>query len=129
MSRAQEITRTAHTAGQIRRGGTALVRKQHNRPRPWGIPLHRWQPDSDNRQPRSHPGARQMSRTDEQARAHTARRKLAMCTKLAREARRDSWQEPKQYRSEYHRISREAMEDARYWRDEIRKLDNQEPDR
>lgn len=56
-------------------------------------------------------------------------RKLQQCVALAREARRDSWQEPKRYRSEYRRISREALDDARYWRDEIHKLDNQEPNR
>lgn len=65
-----------------------------------------------------------MSPTD--ARPYCAR-KMSQCIQLAQEARRDSWQQPPTQRSEYRRISREAMEDARYWRDEIRKLDNQEP--
>lgn len=56
-------------------------------------------------------------------------RKLTQCVKLAREARRDSWQQPRRHRDLYRQISREALDDARYWRDEIRKLDNQEPDR
>ena len=48
------------------------------------------------------------------------RSKLQQCIKLAREARRDSWQEPPAQRSEYRRISREALEDARYWHQEMR---------
>lgn len=62
-------------------------------------------------------------------RAQTAKRKMNQCIKLSRQSSRDSWQQPPTQRSEYHRISREAMEDARYWRDEIHKLDNQEPNR
>lgn len=56
-------------------------------------------------------------------------RKLHQSVTLAREARRDSWQQPPAQQSEYRRISREAIEDARYWRDEIHKIDNQEPNR
>ena len=63
------------------------------------------------------------------ARRILCRRKLQQSVTLARECRRDSWQEPRRHRDLYRQISREAMEDARYWRDEIRKLDNQEPNR
>lgn len=41
--------------------------------------------------------------------------KIALCFRLARECRRMSWQEPKKDRKEYLRLSREAMQDARYW--------------
>lgn len=75
----------------------------------------------------THSGARQMIPTV--TRRISCRRKMNQCIQLARESSRDSWQEPKRYRSEYRRISREALEDARYWRDEIRKIDNQEPNR
>lgn len=61
-------------------------------------------------------------------RAQTAKRQMAHCVQLAREARRNSWQEPLTQRSEYRQISHEAMEGARYWRDEIRKLDRSPAD-
>jgi len=46
-----------------------------------------------------------------------AARKLSFCVRLAREASYAAWQEPKHQRNEYRRIRREAMQDARYWRD------------
>lgn len=45
------------------------------------------------------------------------RSKLTGCIKHARECSRNSWQEPKHHRREYLRMRREAMQDARYWRD------------
>lgn len=41
--------------------------------------------------------------------------KLRLSIRGAREARRASWQEPKEHRREYLRVSAEAMQDARYW--------------
>lgn len=41
--------------------------------------------------------------------------KMQLCVKLAREASRSSWQEPRKYRKEYLRIRKESMQDARYW--------------
>lgn len=55
-------------------------------------------------------------------RARTAKRKMAQCIKLARETRRDSWQQPQPYRTRYRQISREAMEDARYWHAELQQV-------
>lgn len=46
-------------------------------------------------------------------------RKLHFCVRLAREASLASWQEPKRQRNEYKRICREAMQDARYWREQL----------
>lgn len=66
-----------------------------------------------------------MSRTE--TRRVLCHRKLRQSVALARECRRDSWQEPRRHRDIYRQISREALDDARHWRDEIRKLDNQEP--
>ncbi|QLI49535.1 hypothetical protein vBPaeMUSP25_64 [Pseudomonas phage vB_PaeM_USP_25] len=39
--------------------------------------------------------------------------------RLAREASYASWQELESQRNEYRRIRREAMQDARYWRDKL----------
>lgn len=47
--------------------------------------------------------------------------KLAACVRLARECRRDSWQiaaNPRE-RHAFRQISREAVADARYWRQRI----------
>ena len=41
--------------------------------------------------------------------------KLQLCVKLAREASRNSWQQPKRFHKEYQRIKLESMQDARYW--------------
>lgn len=47
-----------------------------------------------------------------------ALQKLASSIRLARECRRDSWQlQSAAMRDASRRVSREAMEDARYWRD------------
>ena len=51
-----------------------------------------------------------------------ARRKLANCIIFARECSRDSWQVlgmAKEHRKEMRLISREAIEDARYWRAQL----------
>jgi RNase P protein component len=47
--------------------------------------------------------------------------KFWYCVKLARESSRDSWQhaENAHQRREFRRISREAMQDARYWKKEM----------
>ncbi|QLI49465.1 hypothetical protein vBPaeMUSP18_64 [Pseudomonas phage vB_PaeM_USP_18] len=45
--------------------------------------------------------------------------KLRFCVRLAREASYASWQELESQRNEYRRIRREAMQDARYWRDKL----------
>lgn len=41
--------------------------------------------------------------------------KLQLSVKLAREARRASWQEPREHRKAYLTVSAESMQDARYW--------------
>lgn len=41
--------------------------------------------------------------------------KLNHSVRVAREARRASWQEPGKDRKKYQRVSAEAMQDARYW--------------
>ena len=56
-------------------------------------------------------------------RARTAKSKMAHCVKLARETRRDSWQQPQPYRARYRQISREALDDARYWRAELQQVE------
>lgn len=48
-----------------------------------------------------------------------ARRKLGYCIRRAREAARNAWVEPKSDRAEYRRLRKEAMQDARYWRDQL----------
>lgn len=51
-----------------------------------------------------------------------SRRKLANCIMFARECSRDSWQPnelTRAQRKEMRRISREAIEDARYWRAQL----------
>lgn len=56
-----------------------------------------------------------------QAPAH-ATFKFTSCIKLAREWSRDSWQlQDARERREHRRLSREALSDARYWREEIRR--------
>lgn len=46
--------------------------------------------------------------------------KLALSVRLARECRRDAWQvADARERREYRRISRESMQDARYWRAQL----------
>lgn len=55
-------------------------------------------------------------------RAQTAKRKMAQCIKLARSTSRYIWQvyaDDSRNRAECRRISREAIEDARYWRAEL----------
>lgn len=55
-------------------------------------------------------------------RTELARRKLPMCISLARECRRDARSAgltPRE-RRELRRVAAEAMQDARYWRDELR---------
>lgn len=47
------------------------------------------------------------------------RTKLQQCLRLAREASRDSWQVPgipRTTRTALRQVSREAIQDARYWR-------------
>lgn len=48
-------------------------------------------------------------------------RKLYGAVRLARQASRDSWQHSRSTAEakEYRRISREAMQDARYWKQEL----------
>lgn len=49
--------------------------------------------------------------------------KLAACVRLARECRRDSWQiarNPRERRA-FRQISREAVADARYWRQRVQR--------
>lgn len=47
--------------------------------------------------------------------------KLASCVRLAREANRNSWQaENRRMGAAYAQISIEAMQDARYWRDQLK---------
>lgn len=53
----------------------------------------------------------------------TARSKLSLCLSHARACSRCSWDHDQSpaHRHEYKRLRREAMQDARYWRDEIHK--------
>lgn len=51
-----------------------------------------------------------------------ARYKLAAALRLARDTRRDSWARdtPQGQRRVYRELSRDSMDDARYWRGELR---------
>lgn len=55
----------------------------------------------------------------------TARSKLSLCLSHARACSWCSWSDApditKAHRREYKQMRRESMQDARYWRDEIRK--------
>lgn len=55
--------------------------------------------------------------------AALARGKLAHCLMLAKECSRNTWQHSptKAHRREYKRLRRESMNDARYWRDELKR--------
>ena len=52
-----------------------------------------------------------------------AQNKLDRCLILAHDCSRDSWDHSRSptHRREYKRLRHEAMQDARYWRDVIRK--------
>ena len=52
-----------------------------------------------------------------------AQGKLSRCLTLAHDCSHDSWDHSQSaaHRREYKHLRKESMQDARYWRDEIRK--------